>query len=136
MARRTLYFFDFDGTLLTTFWKDAWEAAHGGAPWRDGAPGWFRHPDSLFAHAPGPALPAYFEALNDTGAVIVLHTGRDACMQDAVLNALSTHGATRFDELGFAGKRAVLKGKVARIAALIEKHSATRVVLYDDKPLS
>ena len=130
-ARRTLYAFDFDRTLVLTHDSSKWEELTG-APWTEG--NWFADARSLAVHSPGPAMAAYFEAVKDDDAVIVIHTGRAAVMREPVLALLATYGVTRFHEAGFCTKRRkALKQKVGRLMALIAAHDIGRVVLYDDK---
>ena len=75
----TLYCFDMDMTLLETYDKSKWEEVHG-VPWHLER-GWFGSPDSFFMHAEGPAMDAYFEAVQDPSGIILLHTGRWHSMQ-------------------------------------------------------
>ena len=125
-----------DLTLLLTYDKSKWEEVHG-VPWHRER-GWFGSPDSFFMHDRGPAMDAYFEALKDPSAIILLHTGRRHTMQAQALAVLASYGATRFDVVGFCSKgRKALKQKVARIQQLLQDvPSITKVVMYDDKLLN
>ena len=133
-AKRTLYAFDFDRTLVNTRDKSLWEEMTG-TPWSDG--NWFADTRSLSAHTKGPAMNAYFEALKDENAVILIHTGRSQVMKEPVIEALAGYGVTRFDEIGFCTKgRRALKQKVGRIMGLIAAHDIRRIVMYDDKAIN
>ena len=128
-----------DMPLLLTYDKNNWEKVHG-VPWHRER-GWFASPDSFnefFTHDRGPAMDAYFEALKDPSAIILLHTGRWHTMQAQALAVLASYGATRFDVIGFCSKsHKALKQKVARIQQLLQDvPSITRVVMYDDKLLN
>ena len=130
----TLYCFDMDLTLLRTYDKTKWEEVYG-QPWPGVRPGWFGSPDSFFTTDRGPAMDAYFEAVQDPSAVILLHTGRWYTMQAQALGVLASYGATRFDVVGFCSKsRRALKQKVSRIRQLLtDVPTITKLVMYDDK---